>query len=583
MLVARRVGAEGSRRTVTLLMDEPALAEQAAFLGQSSLELGRRYQRLGLNGIALYEDTLESAEARGALSVLLASEAVDAALVRGETPPELPPNSLLVSALNPEGLEWVLRKNPPEARRLELFGRTWYVYPGSAVNLRPAGPDTQSVRQWAEAGFDIAYRPRNFPRMSAVGEDFPPEANYLIHAGLQVAGQPDGLDALVDASQSYITGVIEGTEQDGMQSVARKVPTARLLSFNQDYINERLYPQDLIDKYLLAANERGVRILYLRPYTEEQLGGMVEHTEELVSGLRSRLEREGYEVGPLRGLELSYTTSWVLRGLSAVGIVAALGLLARLYPGVWGPLMALGVVGLGLVANGFSWGALALAAALCFPVIGYGYWSEKWTSLGLATLTSLAGAALLSAVGSDRETMLAITPFAGVAATLVVPPALFLFHLALRYRRPAQWIKEGWNAPIRVGNVLILMVGLAALALVFLRRGNFPVIGASQAELAFRAWLSELFVRPRFKELLGHPLAVLGLSEAAWPAWLRAALLTGGVTAQASILNSFSHYHTPLVISLQRTLTALALGLALGLLLIPLARLGVRLGRRWLG
>jgi ABC-type nitrate/sulfonate/bicarbonate transport system permease component len=90
-------------------------------------------------------------------------------------------------------------------------------------------------------------------------------------------------------------------------------------------------------------------------------------------------------------------------------------------------------------------------------------------------------------------------------------------------------------------------------------------------------------VRPRFKELLGHPLAVLGLTGSAWPAWIRGGLLTGGVIAQASILNSFSHYHTPVLISLQRTLIALALGLVIGLVLAPLAGAAVRIGRAWLG
>ena len=52
---------------------------------------------------------------------------------------------------------------------------------------------------------------------------------------------------------------------------------------------------------------------------------------------------------------------------------------------------------------------------------------------------------LLAAVGSDREALLAITPFAGVAATLVVPPALFLFHYALRYRPPAKWLTDFWR------------------------------------------------------------------------------------------------------------------------------------------
>lgn len=586
-LVADRIAAEGGSRTVTMVMDEPALREQADAFGLDAFELALRYRELGLTGIVLYEETLESLAADGAVAYLRGYEARALAAVRGEDPAaiaRIPPDGTLATELEPGALAAMRAKNRPEAAELELAGRTWYVWPGDAAGTRPrpAGPDLESIRRYAEAGFDIAYRPRNAPGLVGVGEDFPEEARYLIHAGLQVAGWPGGMDELVAASQDYLTVVIEGTEQDGMERLARRVPTTRLLSFNQDYINQRLEPAVLADKYLLAANERGIRMLYLRPYTEEQLGPMIENTERLVSGLARTLEAEGYTVAPLRTLELDYETRPLLRALASLGVLAGLGLLALMFPGAWGVAAALAVLGLGVLAGGLDWDALALAAALAFPVIGYGHLSERLRALPLATLVSLAGAVLLAAVGSDREAMLAIDPFAGVAATLVVPPLLFAAHYALRYRPPARWLTDFWSTPIRVGTVLLGFVGVAALGVVVLRRGNFPVIGATEAELALRSWLADLFVRPRFKELLGHPLAVLGLAGHGWPAWIRGALLTGGVVAQASVLNSFSHYHTPLLVSLQRTLIALALGLLIGLVLLPLVRLAVAAVRRWL-
>ena len=122
----------------------------------------------------------------------------------------------------------------------------------------------------------------------------------------------------------------------------------------------------------------------------------------------------------------------------------------------------------------------------------------------------------------------------------------------------------------------------AVLTLVVIRRGNFPILAASEAELALRSALNELFVRPRFKELVGHPLALLALLNPRWPAWATGPLIVAGVIAQASILNSFSHYHTPVLISLQRTLIALVIGVVVGLVLVPLARLVVFALRSWL-
>src|SRR5690606_27953529 len=109
----------------------------------------------------------------------------------------------------------------------------------------PAGPDAAELERWSDAGFDIAYRPRNAPyRLVDPGTDLPPQANYLIYAGTQVAGHPfgapvdtslagvdpDPLQAVVAASQPYLTAVIEGTPQDGMAALSSRVPTVRLLS-----------------------------------------------------------------------------------------------------------------------------------------------------------------------------------------------------------------------------------------------------------------------------------------------------------------------------------------------------------------
>ena len=597
VLAARRIAAEGTRVQVAMVMDEQALADQAALVGLTSLELGLRYQRLGLTGIALYEDTIETLVNKGYAVAMLGSEARTQATARGEAPPAVPADATMVSAVMPGALDRLIAKNVPAARPYEYQGRTWYVWQGDVRTTLPAGPDAAEVARWSGAGFDIAYRPRNAPyRLVDPGADLPAEASYLIYAGTQVAGHPfgapvdpslagvdtDPLASVVAASQTYLTAVIEGTPQDGMAAISSLVPTVRLLSFNQDYVDRRLRPADLVDKYLLAVSERNVRLLYLRPYTTTELGDLITNTEALIERLNLALTREGYVVGPLQTLEISYATSTLLRGLSALGVVAALVLLALLFPAPWGALAAGGLALLSLAFAGASWGAVALVAALAFPVLGYLTFPRRLWAILAATALSLAGALLLAAVGSERLTLLAVKPFAGVGLTLVVPPALFLAGAALRTRRPAAWVKLGWNAEVRVWHVALVLGAVAALAVVVLRRGNDPVIGVSDLELTLRQTLGELFARPRFKELFGHPLAVLGLGLTAWPSWLRWSLITGGVVAQASVLNSFSHYHTPLAISLERTLVALVGGLIIGLVALPLARLATRLVRRWL-
>jgi hypothetical protein len=579
-LAVRRSHVEGRSRTVTLLMDEVALAEQADYLGLTSFELAQRYRALGLSGIALYEETFESLAAEGDIALRFGDEVRSSMLAQGDVV-DVPGSSTLISnlAADEDTFATILAKNAPDAQEVTLANRTWYWYPGDG-RTRPASVIGEQVQTWSEAGWTIAYRPRNFPGLRHVGEDFPAEASYLIHASVEVAGNPNGLDDLVAASQDYLTGVIEGTEQDGMEDIIGRVPNTRVFGINQDWLNT-LEPAEVVSKYLLAANERGARLLYVRPYTKETMGDMFANTETLVGGLVTNLQRDGFTVGEVGSLEYDSVPLW--RNLSAVGIVAGLLLFATLYPGLWGAFMALAVLGLGVVAgSGFNWDALALVAALIFPILGYGMLPSRVWALPVATLISLAGALLLAAVGSDTQSMLAAEPFAGVAATLLVPPVLFLLHYALRFHSAAGWIRHVWGYRIRLGDVIIVFVGMIALALVFLRRGNFPAIAATDAELALRDWLAERFVRPRFKELLGHPLAVLALGNSHWAAWVRGLGLTGGVIAQATILNSFSHYHTPLLISLERTLVALVLGSLLGFIGLPVSRWVVALVARWL-
>lgn len=583
VLAVRRVAAEGSRERVAIVMDEQALALQGDMIGVTSLELARRYQKLGLPGVALYEDTIETLVAKGYAATLLGSELKAQQLASGRPAPPIPSNATLVTALAPGALDDLVAKNVPAARSFELDGRTWYLWPGDVKNVLPAGPDRAQVALFEAAGFDIAYRPRNAPyALTGVGGDFPPQANYLVHAGTQLAGWPFGLSELVLASQGHYTAVIEGTPQNGMADLAGKAPTVRLLSFNQDYIDRRLRPADLVDKYLLAVQERNVRLLYLRPYTTVELGDPVENTEKLVSSLTRTLVAQGYSVGALQELGTDYRTSALLRGLAALGVLAGIVLLGRRFPAPLGVAIMLLTVLAAVAFAGPRWDALALLAALVFPVLGYLTFRERPLTILLATLVSLAGALLLVAVGSERDTLLAIRPFSGVGLTLVVPPALFLAAYLLRLKRPVVWFREALAAKVTFAHVVLGVVAVAAVAVVLLRRGNDPVIGVSQFELTLRSLLGEFVARPRFKELIGHPLALIGLALAAWPAWLRGLLLTAGVVAQASILNSFSHYHTPLLISLERTGVALLVGVLIGAVAAPLLALATRLLKAWL-
>jgi len=125
--------------------------------------------------------------------------------------------------------------------------------------------------------------------------------------------------------------------------------------------------------------------------------------------------------------------------------------------------------------------------------------------------------------------------------------------------------------PLLLGQVVVGFVALVALALVVARSGNDPGVGVSATELHVRALLDHyLLVRPRTKEFgLGHPALLLGLACAAsrrWTPWVLPLLVIGSL-GQSSLLDTFCHLHTPLLISSLRGLIGWALGAVIGAIL----------------
>jgi hypothetical protein len=162
-----------------------------------------------------------------------------------------------------------------------------------------------------------------------------------------------------------------------------------------------------------------------------------------------------------------------------------------------------------------------------------------------------------------------------VGLTLLLP----LLLVALSFL-PRQDIRKTaadiYAAPIRLGDVAVMGLGLILLSLVYERRGNATGGSASEFEASLRREVQDSIIRPRFKEIATHPLALLGLSGTL-PGYFSGLLILAGVVGQSSILNTFSHFHTPLLISAARVFIGLGLGLLLGVIAIWVLRSGMRL------
>jgi hypothetical protein len=164
-----------------------------------------------------------------------------------------------------------------------------------------------------------------------------------------------------------------------------------------------------------------------------------------------------------------------------------------------------------------------------------------------------------------------------VKLVLLLPPivALALYLLTPLFDARLDDPREAANAPIRIYQLIAGAVLLGVAYVVLVRSGNQSDIAPSSFELALRSNLTAvLSVRPRFKEfLVGFPLlmllpALLPIDRKRF-GWL---LVLGIGTGLADCVDTFSHLHTALDVSLLRIVNGAVLGIIIGALAIVIYR-----------
>ncbi len=531
---------------VATVVDARALFARATQQGKSLIEALAELRKQGVVGVAFYEETLRDRVNRG-----------HGLYLPGQTLAALTPKAGFFPgwyyAAVP-GAEAI----PLPQHRVHWRGTDWVGFPLDVADV-PLGPPPELNTAHA-MGFFVVYRPQNHP-LRPWPPALPEGVDAYVFVGEEALGWPDRLNEAADLLKAPVA-LIEGTPQRGLAVLAKKLGAYRLFSLRGAYL-KKLGPERAASKYVLAARERGHQLLYFRPFERP------EEDARFLKTLESGLNLAHIPLGSPR-LKRFTPSPW--RAFAWVGVLSGLILLALAYPPRIGVLVALFLLLLAFGVGGQQAGALL--SGLVFPVVGFflgkGLWRWVW-----ATLMSLIGAVFLAVLGSTPETVLGLSAFRGVALVLLVPPLL----LALGFLP-----REGWRERLtalfehrlRLGEAALALALLLAVAVVFLRRGNdAPLVPG--IELVLRDFLQSLMIRPRFKEIVGHGAALLAFLEP-WPAWIRNGLLLLTAVGEASILDSFAHYHTPFWISFVRSLNGVAFGVILGLLVLGLYR-GLK---RWL-
>ncbi|MEO6834298.1 MAG: DUF5693 family protein [Candidatus Tumulicola sp.] len=452
------------------------------------------------------------------------------------------------------------------------------------------------------------------PQIEATFNDvlrYDPKVSTVMFFGLrnQVMGYPDHVPdaAGVFERHAFNFGSIETYDasqvQKGNDELARLIPgrTVRVQAIAKTEL-DKIKLDVAVARYVLGVRERNVRVVYLRTWDHQDGDLSIERTNaELVAAIAGQLKADGFRLGRATPIPLYRGNNRALVGVAALAVPSMLVLLLDFF-GWYRRRWAAAAYGLTVMvyAGGVfahhdmaARSVIALAAALLFATAAFLVLIPAFGELpaprtnaqllrGLGWTLAAVGVALLGAlvvvgVMSSPLAMEEIERFRGVKLVLVLPPliALILYVFDRRYGSGVERPKDVFLSPVLTYQLLAGVVIVAAAALLVMRSGNDSDISPSQLELTLRHVLTNvLSVRPRFKEfLVGFPCMMLvpALIAAHRRAigWLLALGIGVGL---GDVIDTFSHLHTPLTVSLLRIFNGLVVGIAIGAVVVWIYR-----------
>ncbi|MBM7614258.1 DUF5693 family protein [Alkaliphilus hydrothermalis] len=369
-----------------------------------------------------------------------------------------------------------------------------------------------------------------------------------------------------------------------------------------------------------AVTERNIRVIYFRPFKIDKLTYVtdVEEYEKMFDRFEARIARHGMELGESSRMDPK-RVSPIHQIMMGLGIVAAGILLLNTFVKLKEKynilLLVFGggfVVALIYGIPSLAGNMLAIGAAIVFASLSMVYFTASCSKylhgdnnnqnfiiqlgrgikdLLITSLISFVGALYVSSILSDIEYFIAMHLYRGVKIAQLVPMAVFLLaYLSyFGYKRKKGSRKVGIQISdiqkLLMEDIKVLYVLLGGIALVvgyvyIARTGHATDLQASNIEILVRNKLAELLLaRPRTKEfLIAFPLLLMGF-YAAQRRYKCLIFATGivAVLGQTSIINTFSHFRTPVYLSIARTIYSLGLGIVLGIFYIVALEIGVKL------
>ena len=342
-----------------------------------------------------------------------------------------------------------------------------------------------------------------------------------------------------------------------------------------------LTPDSALDRWMLAARERNMRSLLVRFFDITTPGSNLQGNLDYVASIQAGLLESGFTLEQPYEKPATIPTSTILMALVGTAVVA--GVMLILLEMRLPKLSLLALVGgiaiwlaLLLVSPTMAKKMMALLSVITFPTLScLLVMKPEARSIGKSVLAllelcaiSYIGAVLMVGLLADILFMLKLDQFIGVKLAHVVPIVAVPFILYIwNEEKPLTFVKQLLEKALDY-KWTMLGVLVAVAGVIYLSRTGNSGAELSAAESTMRTFLNDVMgVRPRSKEfLIGYPFTLLlfwlGASRKNW------ILTIPAIIGQVSLVNTYAHIHTALIMSMQRSFNGLVLGLAVGLLLI---------------
>ena len=503
------------------------------------------------------------------------------------------------------------------------------------------GLPTDEMRYVSGQGFYVVARPSNytkvekenvegvFARLSGIEN-----VSALIFVGDEALGYPDLLPLTLEKvkSKQLTLGLIEHPlqlqffKQEGLvpMAIANDYKAARVYVIPKDE-QPKLKSAEAVQRWIVTDQERNIRINLLRKYDKAEPGKtLLETNLEYVANVRDGLIASGFTIGKA-GIFHPYFPQVFLLVAITIGAVAAGVLfltLVRPFPAryQYALLLLISLVFTFPLLKG-SGNAVRQAVALCsavvFPVLAMTWQIDRWRKMSIegrgslvgiikdgiggliiTVMLSMVGGMYVAAVLGDVRFFLEMEIFRGVKVTFVAPLLLITIIYLARYNLFENEIedeKDIWQQVVKLLNyplyikTLLISALVAIGAWVFIgRSGHTAGVPVLDIELKMRAFLERaMYARPRGKEfMIGHPaffLAAMALYRQ-WPRVVHYAMIVVATIAQGSLVETFAHLRTPVLMSFVRGIDGMVAGIGVGIVAVVavqvLCYLSVVLGRR---